>query len=156
MAISVHLATPDEAPRIAEMAIALTEEIMERTGVRHFNVNLPATTALCRRLMTSGSYIALIAAEDDEPLGYAGLCESHALYTEGPFGIIQEFYVVPAARSAGVGGALLQAARAHARSKQWKRLELCTPPLPDFQRTLAFYERNGFEVTGGRKMKALL
>ena len=71
-------------------------------------------------------------------------------------GIIQEFYVVPTARSAGVGGALLQAARAHARSKGWKRLELCTPPLPDFQRTLAFYERNGFEVTGGRKMKALL
>jgi len=156
MQISIHLATPDEASRIAAMAVALTGEIMERTGTRHFNVNLLETTALCRRLMKAGSYIALVASEGAEPLGYAGLCESHALYTEGTFGIIQEFYVVSAARSAGVGAALLDGARTHGRSIGWKRLELCTPPLPDFERTLAFYERNGFEVTGGRKMKALL
>lgn len=27
-------------------------------------------------------------------------------------------------------------------------------PLPEFARTLAFYKREGFSVTGGRKLKA--
>lgn len=31
-----------------------------------------------------------------------------------------------------------------------------TPPLPHFDKTLAFYEREGFAVTGGRKLKATL
>ena len=72
------------------------------------------------------------------------------------FGIIQEFYVDPAWRSRGVGGAMLERARAYAKGRGWRRLELCTPPLPAFDRTLAFYGRHGFEVTGGRKMKCVL
>jgi hypothetical protein len=35
-------------------------------------------------------------------------------------------------------------------------MEMCTPPLPEFDRTLEYYRRSGFEVTGGRKMKRLL
>lgn len=37
-----------------------------------------------------------------------------------------------------------------------KRLEVTTPPLPQFQSALEFYEREGFAVTGGRKLKVLL
>lgn len=51
---------------------------------------------------------------------------------------------------------LLDAVRDYGRGRGWTRLELCTPPLPQFERALAFYERNGFEVTGGRKMEAVL
>jgi len=29
-------------------------------------------------------------------------------------------------------------------------------PLPQFERTLGFYEREGFTVTGGRKLKTAL
>lgn len=32
-------------------------------------------------------------------------------------------------------------------------LELCTPHVLEFDRTVAFYESNGFEITGGYKMK---
>jgi GNAT superfamily N-acetyltransferase len=156
MSTEVYLATQAEAALVAEMAVALTSEIIKRTGVKHFNVNLRDTAALCERLIASGSYIALIAAERSSPVGFAGLCESQALYTEGTFGIVQEFYVVPGSRSAGVGAALLEASVAQARSRGWTRLELCTPPLPEFQQSLAFYERNGFEVTGGRKMKFIV
>ncbi len=35
------------------------------------------------------------------------------------------------------------------------RLEATTPPLPQFDKTLAFYVREGFFVTGGRKLKTL-
>lgn len=156
MKIDVRPATLAEGALVAQMAIALTSEIIERSGVRHFNVNLEETTRLCERLIATGLYTALIASGKGGPLGIAGICESHALYTEGSFGIIQEFYVVPASRSAGVGSVMLAAAVAHAREKGWKRLELCTPPLPEFDASLAFYERNGFEITGGRKMKRLL
>jgi len=48
------------------------------------------------------------------------------------------------------------AARAFGASKGWTRLEVTTPPLPAFERTLAFYEREGFAITGGRKLKTLL
>jgi len=156
MNIKVRQAAPAKAALVAQMAVALTGEIIERTGTRHFNVTPEEVARLCERLMASGAYTALIAFDGSAPLGFASLCESCALYAEGRFGIIQEFYVVPAARSLGAGEKLLEAAVSHSREKGWKRLELCTPPLPEFQRSLAFYERHGFEVTGGRKMKLLV
>lgn len=155
MGTVIHRATAAEAATVAEMAIALTEEINQRTGVMHFNANLSETMQLFARLVDSKVYTALIAVDNFNPIGFAGICESYALYAEGLFGIIQEFYVVPAARSAGVGAALIEAATAQARSRGWRRLELCTPPLPEFQRSLKFYERQGFEITGGRKMKRI-
>lgn len=156
MALEIRIADPTDAPLVAGMATALTSEIIERTGVQHFRVNLEEATKLCARLIAAKSYVALVAAEASSPVGFAGLCESHALYTEGTFGIIQEFYVVPAARSARIGAALLNAAVNYGRSRGWRRIELCTPPLPEFERSLTFYECNGFEITGGRKMKFIL
>jgi hypothetical protein len=47
-------------------------------------------------------------------------------------------------------------AKAFGSSRGWKRLEVTTPPLPQFDKTLSFYERVGFEITGGRKLKVLL
>ncbi|WP_373888325.1 GNAT family N-acetyltransferase [Massilia sp. YMA4] len=74
---------------------------------------------------------------DDQPAGVITVTESHALYAGGRIGIVQECYVGPAYRSHGVGAAL----------------ELCTPPLPRFERTLAFYQRHGLVPVGGRKMR---
>ena len=156
MPVDIRIASPGDAALVAEMATALTGEIIERTGVRHFNVNRAEATQLCSRLITDGCYIALLARDGASCVGLAGLCESYALYAEGRFGIVQEFYVVPGSRSSGIGGDLLKAAAEYGRSRGWRRLELCTPPLPEFARSLEFYERNGFEVTGGRKMKHAL
>lgn len=139
------------------MVVALTDEIIARTHTPHFSVNLPETTARCREFVESGKYVVYVAeAPGTGAIGFAALCESHALYAEGAFGIVQEFYVVPDRRSSGIGRILLDAAASHARAAGWKRLELCTPPLPEFRRALEFYERNGFEITGGRKMKRVV
>jgi GNAT superfamily N-acetyltransferase len=81
------------------------------------------------------------------------LCVSYALYTEGAYGTIPEFYVRPAHRSNGVGTALLSEAKRVGQAKGWRRLEVTTPPLPQFERTLAFYQREGFSISGGRKLK---
>lgn len=147
---------PADAGIVAAAVKALTDEIIERTRAQHFNVDLPQTEARCRDFLETGSYAVYVAERDGACIGFAALCESHALYAEGTFGIVQEFYVAPDFRSAGVGQQLVEAAVAHGRRMDWTRLELCTPPLPEFDRALQFYERNGFEVTGGRKMKRIL
>jgi len=158
MNIHFKQATPADASVIAAFAKALTDEIIHRTGAQHFNVDIAATTELCHELLVQGKYAVLLAVDDQSqrPIGFAALCESHALYAEGTFGIVQEFYIQPEFRSQKVGAALLESVAAHAKTRGWKRLELCTPPLPEFERTLHFYEENGFEVTGGRKMKHVL
>jgi epoxyqueuosine reductase len=50
----------------------------------------------------------------------------------------------------------LPAAKEYGRHKGWKRLEVTTPPLPEFDRTFHFYETQGFDIAGGKKMKVLL
>jgi GNAT superfamily N-acetyltransferase len=151
--VTFRLALVEDATVVADMATALTSEIMTRTGMRHFDVSRDDARALCRRLIEEGAYSVLIAEVAGMPAGFAALCESHALYAGGTFGIVQEFCVMPRHRSAGVGHALIEAVVLHGRERGWRRLELCTPPLPEFDRALAFYQDNGFEVTGGRKMK---
>ena len=53
----------------------------------------------------------------------------------------------------GIGRSLLKKTMGFGRDKGWKRLEVTTPPLPHFERTLYFYQVNGFEIVGGRKLK---
>ena len=99
----------------------------------------------------------MIAARDENRVvGFAALHESHSLYAKGAFGIIQECYVLPEYRSQQIGQQLLSAAADLAYRQGWQRLELCTPPVPEFERSVAFYQANGFEITGGYKMKYTL
>jgi len=144
---------------IAKLAVCLTQEIIERTGIQHFDVDVPQAIKLCENYVANGVYTVMAAFDDkhdNQIVGFGALCESHSLYAEGAFGIIQEFYVLPEYRSQDVGKTLIENMVALGKQKQWRRLELCTPPLPEFDRTLSFYEANGFEVTGGRKMKVQL
>lgn len=155
MKIYIKKASPADAQVIAFFAKALTDEIIEKTGAQHFNVDISSTTALCQTLMEQDKYTVWLACDEvtETAIGFASLCESHALYAEGTFGIVQEFYIQPSYRSRKAGSILLESVIEHAKLLGWKRLELCTPPLPEFERTINFYQENGFEVTGGRKMK---
>lgn len=155
MDVYIGFASVNDAEAIADLAIALTDEIIQKTKAKHFDISLAETCKLCRSYIASGVYEVVVARDGIEGVivGFAAMCQSHALYTEGKFGVIQEFYVRPEVRSLGVGSRILEKAASHARNKGWKRLELCTPPQPEFDKTIEFYAGNGFEVTGGRKMK---
>lgn len=59
-------------------------------------------------------------------------------------------------REHGIGAMLVNRAMEHGTGRGWKRLEVATPPLPHFNRTVKFYERQNFEVTGGKKLRVLL
>lgn len=143
----------DRAAEIAQLAVRLTHEIMEKTGVRHFDVDAPLAEKLCREFIGNGNYTVMAALSGNEIVGFGAICENRSLYAEGVFGTIQEFYVRPEWRSRSVGAGLIRSIVELSRTKKWTRLELCTPPVPEFDKTVSFYRENGFEVTGGYKMK---
>jgi GNAT superfamily N-acetyltransferase len=158
MQLRIDHAQPDDAPIIAQMVGELLREIMAAIGTQDFRFHQEETEARGRSWMTDGKYRVLLARDADQgaPLGFLALYESFALYAEGSFGTIPELFVRPAYRSNGVGAALLLEAKCMGQAKGWRRLEVTTPPLPQFDRTLAFYQQQGFSISGGRKLKVEL
>ncbi|MDE2623553.1 MAG: GNAT family N-acetyltransferase [Betaproteobacteria bacterium] len=127
---------------------------MAAIGAQAFSFDAHESASQLRQFIDLGRYIVFVARDGEERIvGVLTLSESCALYAGGFIGIIPEFYVVPERRCQGVGSLLAAAARSYARSKGWQRLEVTTPPLPQFARTLSFYEHQGFSVAGGRKLK---
>lgn len=153
MSIAITIAQPLDAPTIAKLVGDLLREIMTATKTQAFGFSFPETEARTRTWLEEGSYTVLLARDDERIVGFVALSECRALYAEGRFGIIPELYVCPDRRSQGVGRQLVAEAKRVACSKDWARLEVTTPPLPQFDRTLLFYERQGFSRSGGRKMK---
>lgn len=153
MTIQIAEAQPEDADSVATLVGQLLHEIMAAMNDKVFDFHHDDTVVRARSWMKDGLYTVLLAHEGGEPLGFLALYESYALYTEGAYGTIPEFYVRPAHRSKGLGTALLEQARRLGQSRGWRRLEATTPPLPQFDRTLAFYQREGFSISGGRKLK---
>ncbi len=135
----------------------LLAEIMNAVGIQAFNFNLSETAIRLQDFLEREKYFVFVARGGrGNPAGFVTLYESYALYAEGAFGTIPELYVRPEYRSNGLGHHLVSHAKSFGASRGWTRLEVTTPPLPHFDRTLAFYEREEFAITGGRKLKVLL
>ena len=154
----LHIARADthDAEAIATMVGELLHGIMAAVNDKVFAFDHADTVDRARAWIKKDLYTVLLATLDSKPVGFLALYESYALYTEGVYGTIPEFYVRSAYRSQGIGSALLVEAKAIGHQHRWKRLEVTTPPLPQFDRTLSFYERNGFTISGGRKLKLIL
>lgn len=154
---TIRRATTEDAREVAVMVGELLAEIMNAIGVQAFHFELAEATDRLEEFLHAENYFAFVAHDDGgRAVGFVTLYESYALYAEGTFGTIPEFYVRPGYRSGGVGRGLASQAKSFGASRGWKRLEVTTPPLPQFEKTLAFYEREGFSITGGRKLKVAL
>jgi len=152
--ITIQEASADDVQEIAIMVGELLSEIMDVIGIQAFHFDLGETTARLNNFIDEEKYFVFVAREENGAvIGFLALYESHALYTEGSFGTIPEFYVRPEYRSKHVGLRLISRARSFGTSRGWKRLEVTTPPLPQFDKTLAFYQQKGFSISGGRKLK---
>ena len=157
MDIAIQRATTNQAHEVAVMVGELLHEIMNAISIQAFHFDLEATAARLTDFIEREKYFVFIAQDKETvPVGFITLYESCALYAEGAFGTIPELYVRPEFRSQDIGLHLLEQAKAFGKSRGWKRLEVTTPPLPQFDRTLSFYERDGFAITGGRKLKVAL
>jgi GNAT superfamily N-acetyltransferase len=155
--ITIENASVDDSNKIAVLVGELLNEIINTIGVQTFNFDLEETTDRLRDFINREKYFVFLARDENERLvGFLALYESHALYAEGSFGAIPELYVRPEYRSNNVGFRLVSQAKLFGASRGWKRLEVTTPPLPQFDKTLAFYEREGFSIAGGRKLKVAL
>lgn len=153
----IHRARPDDAANVGTLVGELLAEITAAIGTPAFEFDLPRAVATARELLEQERIFAFLARDGDaRPHGVVALCESHALYAGGRFGTITELYVHPRQRSRALGKRLIARAREFGSLRGWCRLEVTTPPLPRFTRTLAFYEREGFAITGGRKLKVPL
>lgn len=155
MQLRIDHAQPNDAPIIAQMVGELLREIMALIGTKAFGFHQEEAEARARSWLRDGRYVVLLARDgaQPEPLGFLALYESYALYAEGSFGTIPELFVRPAYRSSGVGAILISEAKLVGQAKGWSRIEVTTPPLPQFDRTLAFYQQQGFSISGGRKLK---
>lgn len=155
--ISIQKATTTDAPAIAILVGELLAEIMSAIGEQAFHFDLDETATRLADFISREKYFVFVACDDNDTLvGFIALYESHALYAEGAFGTIPELYVRPAYRTQNLGLHLIEQAKSFGLSRGWTRLEVTTPPLPQFDRTLAFYEREGFGISGGRKLKFYL
>ena len=146
-------ATPAHAEIIGSLVVQLTQEISERTQAQHFDIDVEGTIQRCAELLSAGHYAAIIGWSDKLPVAVSTIAETYALYAGGKIGVIQEFYVIPEFRCSGIGALLIEQVKNHGRQRGWSCMELCTPPLPEFERTLRFYQQNGLMPVGGRKMR---
>jgi GNAT superfamily N-acetyltransferase len=154
---TIRRATAEDAHEVAVMVGELLAEIMNAIGVQVFNFDLAETIARLTDFLNHEKYFVFVAhAGGGDPAGFIALYDSYALYAEGAFGAIPELYVRPEYRGNGLGLRLVSQAKSFGASRGWTRLEVTTPPLPQFDRTLAFYAREGFSISGGRKLKASL
>jgi GNAT superfamily N-acetyltransferase len=90
-----------------------------------------------------------------EPLVFATLAESFAVFAGGRYGIINELWVQEGSRSAGVGARMIEHLAEFGRRRGWKRIDVSAPQDPKWDRSLAFYLARGFQQTG-RKLKLML
>lgn len=151
--IIIRRAETADADDVAVLVGELLHEIMARIDSNVFHFDLAETAKRLETFVAEEKNFVFAAQADDETVGFVTVYESFALYAEGAFGTMAELYVRPAYRSQGLGKALIDAVKAFGETRGWSRLEVTTPPLPQFDATLAFYEREGFAISGGRKMK---
>ena len=138
--VQIHQATVRDAQTVVEMVHRLLSEL---GGFQSFD--LAASLTLCEQLLSGERYTAFLArGPQGENLGMLTLQTCPALYVAGLVGWIQELYVMPEARSLGVGHQLLLEAQDYAQKCDWKRLEVNTPDASSWPRTVAFYRREGF------------
>jgi len=141
----IHLVVADETQTgvVAELLAALFEEVGHTPTAEEIAAIFSDTEA-------DDHHSTLLATDDDgDVVGVLTIVETLSLYAGGYIGVLNELYVVPEYRSEGVGKILLNAAKALAEERGWKRLEVTTPG-EEYAKTLRFYEREGFMEIGPR------
>jgi GNAT superfamily N-acetyltransferase len=69
----------------------------------------------------------LALGSDSVAIGVITVVETFAIYAGGPYGIINEMYVVPEYRSNGIGTRLIEPVVALAHERGWKRVDVTAP-----------------------------
>ena len=145
MSARIERVGPDGAPEVLD----LVERLLAELGEEGEETGAVDAARLARAWRDEGSRVeAFVAYERDVAVGVVTVAEAFAFYAGGAYGIVQEMYVVPHRRSAGIGTRLLDAVKSLAGERGWRRIDVTAPESPRWGRTRAFYEREGFVFTG--------
>jgi GNAT superfamily N-acetyltransferase len=144
--VSISIAMPSDYQQVGRFVWLLLLELYPEHQYEESTFTATAT-----KLLGSNKGVwALLAKVNEETAGIITLNECSSIYAGGTFGEISELYVLPDYRGFDIGTKLLQAANEFACEKQWPFIEVGTPCVPRWQRTLDFYINNGFSTIGHR------
>jgi GNAT superfamily N-acetyltransferase len=137
MDFRIRDATDVDAPRIAELLVELGQPM----GVDL----IPERIAAVQR---EGGLVLVAEAVDAPLLGVMSVVRHHVIHAPGPIGYITALVTTSKVRRAGVGRALVAAAKAWAKSEGCVRLSV-TSAEPRAE-AHAFYPATGLPYTGRR------
>lgn len=143
-----------QAETVAALVAALLRELSGSPASAKPDALLP--TARERLLCRSVFFAYLARDESGRPAGVITVSTGHAIYAAGIVATIQELYVEPAHRSAGLGKALLSTVVTLGTMAGWNRIEVGAPSVARWQRTIDFYKTNGFSEIGPRLQRRLI
>jgi GNAT superfamily N-acetyltransferase len=144
--ITIRLATMQDAQLVNDLIYPLLAELYPNEPIYTAEVLL----AITNKLLIAPNYWVFIAFYDDQSVGVIALNQCCAIYALGDFGEITELYVVPGYRSCGVGALLMDAVKTWGRNQGWSMLEVGAPHVPQWQRTVDFYQAQDFTIVGPR------
>jgi branched-chain amino acid aminotransferase len=122
----------------------------------------PATESLCRRIITGETggaiFVGTPLPDNERIIGILGLSVQEALHLGGKYALIQELWVDPDYRSAGVGTSLIDACVRYCQENELHTLEVCLPryQVATLSSTQKFYESCGFVGLGPRMRKEVV
>jgi len=151
--MKVRFASDKDSDSVGTLVFELMTEL---SAPKPLMVSREEVIQTARKLLGGSTVWALLAETDEgKPAGVLTLNACAAVYAGGCFGEITEMFVRPALRGQRVGKQLLDAAFEFAKKQDWTRLEVCAPPVPPWERSVSFYQQNGFLLLGPR-LKFLL
>jgi GNAT superfamily N-acetyltransferase len=145
-------ATADDIDTVLELVNRLLVELSDETSQ---SAAMDRPKIVADLSVAAERWTAFLAVDGRSTIGVITLTEAVAAYAGGRYGIISELYVDLAHRCRQVGAQLLAAVRTEGQARGWACIEVTAPPGPRWDRSVAFYERNGFVFTG-RTLKLLL
>lgn len=144
-------ALKSDAKEIASLLSDFADEIFKLTN-QSINNDKKQINELFDKYLDN-KFRAFVYKKENKIIGFITFIEAFSLYAKGEYIIITELYVSQKYRNKNIGKELLAEVINLAKKNNKKTIELTTPPLPQFQKSLDFYLKNGFKITGGKKVK---
>lgn len=153
MNVRIERLTTADASIVFEWVVRLLRELGEEEKELGELAHARVLEAWSRR----ADHFFVLAARGDggQILGVLTLSVTFAIYANGEYGVIDEMYVDPRFRSAGIGARLVEEAVDIGRGLGWTRIDVTAPESERWSRTRRFYESIGFEFTGPKLRKRL-
>ena len=144
MEILVERATHKDVDSI----IFLLKELYLELGEESESMNFLNEEFLNHILNSEQTEIFLAKTFDHTLTGVLTLTESQSIYAGGSYALLDEMYIKPEFRSAGIGSSFIHKIKELGKKRNWKRIDVTAPTEEKWKRSVNFYEKCGFVFTG--------